>query len=336
MCYQAFYQRVLSSASDVQAKITCYVGAALCPILGLPSLIIGAAAASTSTDPPLLLRSPPLRLILLTAAAFFPFLPDWNETSYGTPTPFERGQSGNILPIVFEHLCPLYVSLIGIGALAAAVMSSVDSVLLSAASQMGRNIFKNIIYKKVNVPGEPTSTAALTSDPLSPPFQASEKCTVVAIKVSILLSGLLATALAMTTDAVHLLWIFSADVLYSMMTPQVICIFYLPDNVNEYGATFGFALAVLLRTLVGEPMIHLPEVLPLPWDRVQEDGRRRRLFPFRTAIVLLTVAVIVLVSRLAAWLSEKRLLRRARAHETDKNVYYMRARSTEEEKVQTE
>lgn len=76
---------------------------------------------------------------------------DWNETSYGTPTPFERGQSGNILPIVFQHLCPLYVSLVGIGALAAAVMSSVDSVLLSAASQLGRNIFKNIIYKKVNL-----------------------------------------------------------------------------------------------------------------------------------------------------------------------------------------
>uniref|UniRef100_H3DMA6 High-affinity choline transporter 1-like n=2 Tax=Tetraodon nigroviridis TaxID=99883 RepID=H3DMA6_TETNG len=237
ICYQAFYQRVLSSASDVQAKITCYVGAALCPILGLPSLIIGAAAAST----------------------------DWNQTSYGTPTPFERDQAGNILPIVFQHLCPLYVSVVGIGALASAVMSSVDSVLLSAASQLGRNVFKNILYKK-----------------------ASERCTLVAIKVCILLSGLLATALAMTTDAVHLLWIFSSDVLYSMMTPQVICIFYLPQSVNTFGAISGFILALLLRALVGEPMIKLPEVLPLPWDRMQEDGQRQRLFPFRTAIVLVT------------------------------------------------
>lgn len=154
--------------------------------------------------------------------------------------------------------------------------------------------------------------------------------------MSILLSGLLATALAMTTDAVHLLWIFSADVLYSMMTPQVICIFYLPEHVNEYGATFGFVLAVLLRTLVGEPLINLPEVLPLPWDKIQEDGRRQRLFPFRTAIMLLTVAIVVLVSHIAVWLSQKRLLRRARTDETDKNVHYMRALTTEEEKVQTE
>eukprot|EP00066_Takifugu_rubripes_P022440 XP_011611706.1 PREDICTED: high affinity choline transporter 1-like isoform X1 [Takifugu rubripes] len=285
MCYQAFYQRVLSSASDVQAKITCYVGAALCPILGLPSLIIGAAAASTN----------------------------WNETSYGTPTPFEMGQSGNILPIVFQHLCPLYVSLIGIGALAAAVMSSVDSILLSAASQLGRNIFKNIVYK-----------------------QASEKCTLVAIKVSILLSGLLATGLAMTTEAVHLLWIFSGDVLYSMMTPQVICIFYLPRSVNAFGATCGFVLALLLRTLVGEPLIRLPELLPLPWDRFREDGSRQRLFPFRTAIMFITIATIILASRFAVWLSGKRLLRRAPANVPDKNIHYMRALTTEEEKVQTE
>lgn len=157
-----------------------------------------------------------------------------------------------------------------------------------------------------------------------------------AIKVSILLSGLLATALAMTTAAIHLLWIFASDVLYSMMTPQVICIFYLPQSVNTIGALAGFILSLLLRTLVGEPLIKLPEVLPLPWDRIQEDGQRQRLFPFRTAIVLITIAVIVLASRFAVWLSGKRLLRGARANETDRNIHYMKALTKEEEKVQTE
>lgn len=55
-----------------------------------------------------------------------------------------------ILPIALQHLCPVYISLIGMGALAAAVMSSIDSILLSSASQLGRNIFKNIIYKQVS------------------------------------------------------------------------------------------------------------------------------------------------------------------------------------------
>lgn len=164
-------------------------------------------------------------------------------------------------------------------------------------------------------------------------FQASEKCTLVAIKVSILLSGLLSTALAMTTDAVHLLWIVSADVLYSMMAAQVICIFYLPQSVNTFGAVTGFILASLLRILVGEPLIKLPEVLPLPWDRIQEDGQRKHLFPFRTAIMLITIATIVLASRFAVWLSRKKLLH---ANETDKNTHYMRPLAKEEEKVQAE
>lgn len=176
----------------------------------------------------------------------------------------------------------------------------------------------------------------LESKPEFSLFQASEKCTLVAIKASILLSGLLATALAMTADSVHLLWIFSADVLYSMMTPQVICIFYLPQSVNRFGAISGFILSLLLRTLVGEPLIKLPEVLPLPWDRMGEDGQRQHLFPFRTAIMFITIAVIVLASRFAVWLSGKRLLRRAHTNETDKNIHYMRALTKEEEKVQTE
>ncbi|XP_040886597.1 high affinity choline transporter 1-like [Toxotes jaculatrix] len=267
ICYQAFYQRVLSTATDAQAKITCYAAAVLCPILAIPSLIIGAVAASTN----------------------------WNQTTYGSPSPYEQGKAGMILPIALQHLCPFYISLVGIGALAASVMSSVDSALLSAASQLGRNIFKNIIYK-----------------------QASEKMILVVVKVSVLLCGMMGAGLAMTSRSVHLFWIISADVAYSMMTPQVICTFFLSQWVNQYGACSGCVLAILLRVLVGEPLIGLPDVLPLPWDKIQEDGHRYRLLPFRTAIMLITIGTILLVSRLAVWL--KRITSDA---ETDTNVHYM-------------
>ncbi|KAM9334640.1 high affinity choline transporter 1-like [Symphorus nematophorus] len=288
LCYQAFYQRVLSTATDAQAKMTCYAGAVLCPILGIPSLIVGAAAASTN----------------------------WNQTTFGSPSPYEQGKSGMILPIALQHLCPFYVSLVGMGALAASVMSSVDSALLSAASQLGRNIFKNIIYKK-----------------------ASEKMIIVVVKVSTFLCGLMGACLAMTTRSIHLFWIVSADVLYSMMTPQVICVFYLSKWVNHYGACSGFVLALLLRALVGEPLIGLPDVLPLPWDKIQEDGHRYHLFPFRTAIMLMTIGTILLVSRFAVWLSERGLLRGISDAETDKNTHYMAPVSTdveEEDKLNEE
>ncbi|KAJ0012462.1 hypothetical protein NQD34_016796, partial [Periophthalmus magnuspinnatus] len=262
ICYQAFYQRVLSAASDAQAKLTCFVGAVLCPILGIPSVLVGAVAAST----------------------------DWNQTSFGERSPYEQGMAGFILPIALKHLCPFFVSVVGMGALAAAVMSSVDSALLSAASQIARNVYKNIIFKK-----------------------ASERSIVVVIRVSIVLCGLLGTLLAITSTSVVLLWIVSADVLYSVMTPQVFCTLFLSRWVNHYGACSGFVLGLLLRGLVGEPLLGLPSVLPLPWDKTLEDGQIQHVVPFRAAIVIITFATNLLVSQISMRKSAKGFLRTTEA-----------------------
>uniref|UniRef100_A0A672J7M3 Uncharacterized protein n=1 Tax=Salarias fasciatus TaxID=181472 RepID=A0A672J7M3_SALFA len=84
------------------------------------------------------------------------------------------------------------------------------------------------------------------------PCQASEKLILVVVKASVLLCGLIGAGLAMMSSSVHLFWIISADVLYSMMTAQVICTFFLPRHVNQYGVLSGFVSAMLLRALIGD------------------------------------------------------------------------------------
>ncbi|XP_061764623.1 high affinity choline transporter 1-like isoform X2 [Nerophis ophidion] len=256
LAYQAFYQRILSASSYTQAQVTCFASSAFCLVLGIPSVLIGAVAAST----------------------------DWNSTIYGLPTPYERGEAGSILPIALQSLTPIYVSIIGIGAVAAAVMSSMDSALLSSASLFSSNIYKNILRK-----------------------QASDREMQWVIRISVVVVGLAGTGLTFLDSSVLVFWLVGVDMSFTIMFPQLVCILFFKVS-NGYGASLGFLVGILMRILSGEPLIGLPPVIRYPGCRLNAEGTLTQYFPFRTTIMVTSLLSILLFSWLASIIFNKGLL----------------------------
>ncbi|XP_033836040.1 high affinity choline transporter 1-like [Periophthalmus magnuspinnatus] len=253
--FQSFHQRTLSASSSSTAKLRCYAAAFLIPTFGIPPVLIGAVAAST----------------------------DWNQTSYGSPPPYERGQTGLILPLALHHLTPPYISVVGIGAVAAAVMSSTDSALLSSASIFSSNIYKKILRTK-----------------------ASEQELRWVIRGSVVMFGLVGASLTFLHTGVMAFWVLGGEIAYILMFPQLVCVLFVSIS-NGYGAAAGFFTGLLSRLLCGEPMLGLPPAIHFP-GCVQEDGVYVQYSPIRSICVLVVFGTILLVSYVSTVLFNKDLL----------------------------
>ncbi|NXY44187.1 SC5A7 protein, partial [Ceuthmochares aereus] len=255
--WQTYFQRVLSIASPGQARLTSYLSGLGCFLMAIPSVLIGAVAAST----------------------------DWNQTRYGLPSPLERGESAMILPLVLRYLCPAYISIAGLGAIAAAAMSSADSALLSAGSMFAHNIYRKILRKK-----------------------ATEAEVLWAMRISMLVFGAGAAGLAFYSSSVYDLWFLSGELVYALLFPQLCCALFAPST-NTYGSAAGFLVGLLLRLLAGEPALSIPPFICYPGCSLV-NGTYSQLFPFKTFTMLLTLGTIIAVSYLALVLFRRNLLPR--------------------------
>ncbi len=234
--WQVYFQRVLSAKTENTAMWLSIIAGFICIIAAIPAVIIGAIGLDT----------------------------DW--ASLGLEAPENPSM---ILPYVLQYLTPDIIGAIGLGALAAAVMSSMDSSILSASSMAAWNVYR----------------------PLFKPNASSDQLKKM-IKRSIILVGIAATIIALNVQSVYALWYLAADLVYVILFPQLTTALFFKD-ANKYGSIAGLIVSFILRIGGGEPIIGLPVFLPYP---MIEDGIV--LFPFRTLAMVAGLVTIIVVSKM--------------------------------------
>ncbi|MEZ4884277.1 MAG: sodium:solute symporter family protein [Chitinophagales bacterium] len=236
VAWQVYFQRVLSAKNENTAVWLSIIAGFVCMAAAIPAIMIGVIGDVV----------------------------DWSSVGVAVPE-----NASLTLPYVARYLTNPWVSTIALGAIAAAVMSSVDSSILSASSMASWNVYR----------------------PLIQPDVSPEKLAVV-LKRCIWIIGIAATLLALQVKSVYALWFLCSDFVYCILFPQLVMALF-DKKANYYGSLVGFIVSFVLRFGGGEATLGIPQLLPYP---MVENGVV--LFPFRTLAMVSGLVCIFVVSRL--------------------------------------
>ncbi|CAG2208477.1 CHT1 [Mytilus edulis] len=207
------------------------------------------------------------------------------------------GRQAQILSVVgacsavILNFTPNVVAVIGLGAISAAVMSSMDSSILGSSSMFTYNIYAHLFRTK-----------------------ASDSELLWIQRLAILFVGSLATVISIFVPIVYGLFILAADIVFVIVLPQLICAVYFKWT-NSYGAIVGYLVGVTLRVGAGEPTISLPAFIYYP----DYDGDSGQNFPFRTFAMVTSLLCIVIVSIVTTYI-EKNVMSKTEYKLADANV----------------
>ena len=234
--WQVYFQRVLSAKNENTAMYLSIFAGIICLVVAIPATMIGMVGTVT----------------------------DWSSIGISAPA-----SEASILPHVFYHLTPWSIALIGLAAIAAAVMSSIDSSMLSAGTLAVWNVYK----------------------PLIRPDTSKYEVEAV-VKKALIIVCTAATLLSLQVESVYDLWYLCSDLVYCLLFPALTTALFDP-RANRIGALAGLTVAAVLRLGGGEPTLGIPTIIPYP---MIEDGVV--LFPFRTLAMICGLLTIIVVSRL--------------------------------------
>lgn len=133
------------------------------------------------------------------------------------------------------------------------------------------------------------------------------------IRASVVVFGLASASLSFLHRSVMAFWVLGGEVAYILMFPQLFCVLFISFS-NGYGSVAGFLVGVVLRILLGEPLLGLPPAIRLPGCTLLEGQEEReevsyvQLWPIRSICMLVSLTTIVMVSRLAVALLDRGLV----------------------------
>ncbi|XP_065065906.1 high-affinity choline transporter 1-like isoform X2 [Rhopilema esculentum] len=258
--WQVYFQRVLSAKKTSYAQGLSFFASFGAMFMAVPAVIIGAIAKST----------------------------DWQNIDM--PASMKTIDANNVtviadtrivLPVVLQYLTPTWVSIFGMGAISAAVMSSADSSILSASSMFAHNIYKLILRPK-----------------------ASERELIWVVRIGILGVGAVATTMALTIKSIYYLFVLCSDLVFVLLFPQLVSALYIPFS-NVYGSISAYIVGLFFRLGGGEQLISLAPLIVYPM--YQEDSLKQ-LFPYRTLAMVLSWITLIVVSYTTKQLFERQII----------------------------
>jgi solute carrier family 5 (high affinity choline transporter), member 7 len=269
--WNCYFQRVLSCRTPARAAWHSILAGLLTICFVAPPLLMGVAAFGYPWPPDLLAEL--------------------------------QAQPAETLPMLFRHLAPPLVALLGLGAIIGAVTSSFSASVLSAASMFAWNCCHRL---------------------LRPDLSAAQMRRL--IRFSIAALGAVAAALALKVQSVQALWFFTSDLIFVLLFPQLVFALFDP-KANRAGSITAFCVSLVLRLGGGEPLFNLPPLIPYPeifsvflpggpqsW---YDAGTGALLFPFKTLAAAVGIVCLPVVSRLTSRWDAPQPLRNVGADERD-------------------
>ena len=186
-------------------------------------------------------------------------------------------QPADSLPLIFKHVVPPAIGLLGLAAIVGAVTSSFSSSILSAGSMFAWNVWRRL---------------------LKPDLSAGGLSLVMRVAIAALGGG--AVWMALEVQSVQALWFFTSDLVFVLLFPQLVAALF-DSRANLIGSIAAFTVSLILRLGGGEPLFGVPALIAYPdW------------LPFKTVAASAGMILLPVVSRLTGHLSPPRPCRRER------------------------